>query len=124
MGASTDDILALEDRRWAAQIHKDTAALEELLAEELRYTHTTALVDTKASYIAAIENRVFDYRSAQRTDTEVQVVGDTALVTGRADIHVVAGERDINLRARYSVVWVDKGGRWQLLIWQSTPIPG
>lgn len=124
MGASTEDILALEDRRWAAQIGKDIAALGDLLADELRYTHSNALVDTKASYIEAIEDGVFDYRSAERTETEVQVIGDTALVTGRADINVVVGGgRDVNLRARYSVVWIDTGDRWQLLMWQSTPIP-
>jgi Domain of unknown function (DUF4440) len=124
MGASIEDILALEERRWTAQIDKDGAALEELLADELRYTHTNTIVDTKVSYIKAIADRVFDYRSAERTDTEVQIVGEAALVTGRADIHVVVGgDRDVNLKARYSVVWVNKNGRWQLLTWQSTPIP-
>jgi ketosteroid isomerase-like protein len=113
----------MEERRWAAQIGEDLVALDELLADELRYTHSNTLVDNKTSYIQAIKDKKFDYRSVERTDTDVQVVGDTALVTGRADIHVVAGDRDLNLAARYSVVWVPKDGRLQLLVWQSTPVP-
>lgn len=120
---TAEDVLAMEERRWAAQIGEDLVALDELLADELRYTHSNTLVDTKTSYIQAIKDKKFDYRSVERTDTDVQVVGDTALVTGRADIHVVAGDRDLNLAARYSVVWVPKDGRLQLLVWQSTPVP-
>jgi ketosteroid isomerase-like protein len=120
---TAEDVLAMEERRWAAQIGEDLVALDELLADELRYTHSNTLVDNKTSYIQAIKDKKFDYRSVERTDTDVQVVGDTALVTGRADIHVVAGDRDLNLAARYSVVWVPKDGRLQLLVWQSTPVP-
>lgn len=117
------EVLALEERRWTAQINEDLEALDELLSDELRYTHSNTIVDTKTSYIEAIANKTFDYRNADRSDTEVQIVGGAALVTGRADIHVVAGDRDLQLAARYSVVWVDRGDRWQLLVWQSTPVP-
>lgn len=117
------EVLALEEQRWTAQINEDLDALGELLSDELRYTHSNTIVDTKASYIDAIANKKFDYRQADRTDTDVQIVGDAALVTGRADIQVVAGGRELELAARYSVVWVNRGERWQLLVWQSTPVP-
>ena len=117
------EVLALEEQRWTAQINEDLEGLGELLSDELRYTHSNTLVDTKASYIEAIANKKFDYQRADRTDTDVQIVGDTALVTGRAEIQVIAGGRELQLAARYSVVWVDRGERWQLLMWQSTPVP-
>ena len=120
--AATAEIEALEDRRWAAQIGADLDALDELLDQELSYTHTNALVDTKASYMAAIEKKVFDYRSEDRTDTAIVVVGDTAMVTGRIAIHVVAGERDVRLDNRYTVIWVRRDGAWRCLSWQSTAI--
>ncbi|MDH3684158.1 MAG: nuclear transport factor 2 family protein [Acidimicrobiia bacterium] len=117
------DIHALEDRRWAAQIGADIDELSTLLADELSYTHSNGLVDTKASYLAAIEKKVFDYRDEKRTDTAVTIIGDTAMVTGRIAMHVVAGERDVNLDSRYSAVWVLRSGSWQFLCWQSTPLP-
>lgn len=121
--ATEADILALEDRRWAAQIGEDLGALGELLADEMRYTHSNGVVDTKTSYIKAIETKVFDYRSSDRTNTEVQLFGGAALVTGQADINVVTARGDMNLKARYTVVWAELNGAWQLITWQSTPLP-
>lgn len=121
--AGTTEVLAQEERRWAAMIAKDTATLGELFADELSYTHSNALVDTKASYLKAIEERIFDYQAVERTDTEARQVGDAVLVTGRAQIDVAAAGRQVRLNARYTVVYVRKDGRWQFLCWQSTPIP-
>ena len=121
--ATTADVLEHEQRRWDAMIAKDTATLAELFADEMSYTHSNALVDTKASYLAAIEQRTFDYRAVQRSDEQVRVIGDTALITGRGEIDVVAGGREVKLNARYSVVWIRRDGRWQFLCWQSTSIP-
>jgi ketosteroid isomerase-like protein len=117
------EVSACEDRRFEAMIAKDTATLAELFADEMSYTHSNASVDTKASYLKAIEERTFDYRSADRSDTAITVIGDTALVTGRAVIGVLARGRELTLDARYTVVWVRRDGRWQFLCWQSTSIP-
>jgi hypothetical protein len=122
--AAVAEIEALEDRRWAAQIDDDTDALAELLAGELIYTHSNGVVDTKTSYIDNIVNKVFDYRSEKRSDTAIRVVDDTALVTGRAEfVVVVGGDRTVSLDARYTAVWIRRGGTWQFYCWQSTPIP-
>ena len=120
---SVAEVEAAEERRWTAQLEADTATLEELLADELSYTHSNGLVDTKASYVAAIADKVFDYRSADRTDVKVEVIGDTAMITGRVAMHVVAGSRDVHLDSRYSAIWVRRDGAWRFLCWQSTPIP-
>ena len=121
--SAVDEVLGLEERRWAAMIAKDTATLKDLFADEMSYTHSNALVDTKASYLKAIDDRTFDYRAAERTDTDARRIGDTVLVTGRAQIDVAAGGRQVHLNARYTVVYVRKDGRWQFLCWQSTAIP-
>lgn len=113
----------MEDRRWAAQIGGDLEALGRLLADEMQYTHSNGLVDTKDSYIKAIGEKVFDYRAEKRTDVRTQVIGDTGLVTGAAEFNVVAGGRDLDLKARYSAVWIRRAGEWQFLAWQSTPLP-
>jgi hypothetical protein len=117
------EIRELEDRRYKAMIDKDLVTLDELFADELAYTHSNALVDTKQSYLAAIEKRVFDYREAKRLEEDIVVFGDAARVTGHAQLHVVAGKRDVHLNARFTVLYVRQGGRWRFAAWQSTPIP-
>ena len=116
------EISAQEDRRYAAMIAKDVAALEELLAEELVYTHSTGLVDSKRSYIDAIAARRFDYRGAKRLEENVVDHGDAALVTGQVEIEAVAGGQTINLNARFTVLYVRQDGSWRFAAWQSTPL--
>jgi ketosteroid isomerase-like protein len=121
--AALNEVLELEERRWAAMIAKDTDVLADLFAEEMSYTHSNAVVDTRSSYLEAIEKRTFDYHGVERSDTTEHLVGDTALLTGRAEIDVTAGGHQVHLNARYTVVWVRRDGRWQFLCWQSTSIP-
>jgi ketosteroid isomerase-like protein len=121
--AAIDEVLQLEQRRWDAMIAKDLDVLAGLFADEMSYTHSSAVVDTKESYLDAIERRVFDYRSVQRSDERAAAVGNAVLLTGRAEVELVAGGRDIRLDARYTVVWAHDGSRWRFLCWQSTPIP-
>ncbi len=118
------EIEALEDRRWAAMLASDVEALGALLADEMRYTHSNGLVDTRASYLEAIANKTFDYRSEDRTDVAITVLGDTAMVTGRCAFTVVVNEtRTVDLDGRYSAIWLRRAGEWRFLCYQSTPIP-
>src|SRR5262245_12222345 len=48
--SSDKEILALEDKRYAAMCDGDFAALEPMLHDELLYTHTSGLTDTKATW--------------------------------------------------------------------------
>ena len=120
-------IRALEDERYKAMVAKDFAALERLLGDGLIYTHSNAAVDSKASYIDGIRTLKFDYRGAQRTDEVYQAYGDTVVVTGRAQIDVVVAGATKKLNNRFVNVWA-KGASgasgWQMIVWQSTPIPG
>lgn len=119
---ATAEVLALEERRCAAIVAKDAATLSELLADEMVYTHSSGTLDTKASFLAAIEGRTLDYRSLDRSDIEAVRLGDTVLLTGRCEIHVVSGERDLHLNVRFSAVWAHAEAGWRFLCWQSTSI--
>jgi len=114
-----DEILAMEDRRIAAMTSGDVAALDEILADDLIYTHTTARLDTKASFIDAIKTGRSNYKAMERTDVKVRDLGDTAVVTGHASIHV--GDNHFN--ARYLDVYAKRNGSWQMIAWQSTRVP-
>ena len=48
--SSDKEILALEDKRYAAMCDGDFAALEAMLHDELLYTHSSGLTDTKATW--------------------------------------------------------------------------
>ena len=110
--SSDKEILDLEDKRYAAMRGGDFAALEAMLHDELLYTHSSGLTDTKATWLASLRSGKTKYKSAACSDCKVRVVGNTALVTGRAAI-----EAEINGQPR--------GRRLVFLnaAWQSTPQP-
>ena len=117
------EIRALEDRRCQSMIDKDLKTIDALYADELVYTHSNAGVDDKASYLGSIKSGKFDYKAIKRPDEKIQIFGDTAVVTGRAEINVRVNGVDRDLNSRYLIVWVKRGGGWQVVAWQSTPIP-
>lgn len=118
-----DEIIALENRRIEAMIKRDTKALGEILAEDLSYTHSTARVETKAEFIAALTSGRTKYESIERDDVKVSHYGDTAVVTGLANFHVNANGNDIKFQTRFTDVYAKRNGAWQMVAWQSTKIP-
>ena len=118
----TEVIQELENRRWQAMIDVDLSTLNVLLHPNLRYTHSTAAVDSKESYMQALEKGVFDYREVDNTDVEIQTFDGLALINGTAEIKVVAREKEFLLRSRYTCVWVEGAEGWRFLAWQNTPI--
>jgi ketosteroid isomerase-like protein len=116
---SQAEISSLEDQRFQAQVGGDLDALERLLSDQLVYTHSSASVDTKASFIESIKTRR-PYQKVERSGEEVRLHGDTAVVTGQARIDLNGG-RQLNLR--YTDVWVKSADGWRMVAWQSTRLP-
>jgi hypothetical protein len=48
------EILGLEDKRFAAMVARDFAALEKTVHDDLLYTHSSGLTDTKASWLESM----------------------------------------------------------------------
>lgn len=114
-------VRAVEDRRIKALIDDDFAALEEIFADDLTYTHSNASVDTKRSYIDALRNGTTKYAAIDREQPVVRLYGDTAIFTGAATI-TMRGQPD-PIRLRYTLVYVKRDGRWQAVAWQATRLP-
>ena len=116
-------IRELEDRRFRALCEADASKLDELLADSLVYTHSSAATDSKSSYIAGIRTKKWEYKRVERPVEDIQVYGDCAVVTGEAKIDVIVGGNPRKIHNRYLDVWFKGGKGWQMVAWQSTPIP-
>jgi len=117
------EILALEEKRFAAMVSGDVAVLDALLHQDLVYTHSSAVVDTKASYLEAIRTGKTRYASQKRFEERVRMCGDCALVTGRAEMQAEVNGVHKTLRLRYLDVWTKTPQGWKFIAWQSTAIP-
>lgn len=122
--AVPDLIRDLENQRYAAMIAADIPALDALLSDRLVYTHSNASVDDKASYLAKVENKYFDYLEISHPEEQLIVAGPTALVLGRMSAHIIMeGKTERRLNNRTLTVWIEEGGRWRMAAFQPTPIP-
>jgi ketosteroid isomerase-like protein len=117
------DIEQLEQQRFGALTHDDYDTLGKLLADDLVYTHSTARVDTKQSYIDSLKSGAVKYVDVERTDTRIRVYGSAAVVAGQAIVHVKLNGEPREARIRYTNVWVERPGGWQMVAWEATPIP-
>jgi ketosteroid isomerase-like protein len=113
--SSDKEILALEDTRYAAMCDGDLAALETMLHDELLYTHSSGLTDTKATWLASLRSGKTKYKSAACSDRKVRLVGDTALVTGRAAIEAEINGQPRSLRLVFLNAWTKTPKGWKFI---------
>jgi ketosteroid isomerase-like protein len=122
-GAITaDEALKAEDSRYAAQTKSDFDALERLYGDDLVYVHSTAVVDSKASYIER-QRSGLHYRVMRPSDVKVRVFGCLAIITGRGDYEVTQNGQDSSPHLLFTSIWAKRGPNVQFVSWESTPIP-
>ena len=118
-------VLQAEKDRFAAMVKGDKAALERLLADDLTYTHSSALFESKGEFIKSVTGGTIDYVSIvpSETDWKVRVNGNTAIVNGVAAVNVVDTGKDLKIKIRYTSIHANRGGQWQMQAWQATRFP-
>jgi hypothetical protein len=118
-------VLQAEKDRFSAMVKADRAALERLLADDLTYTHSSALFESKAEFIKSVTSGTIDYVSIvpSESDWKVRINGNTAIVNGVAAVNVIDTGKDLKIKLRYTTVHTNRGGNWQLQAWQSTRFP-
>jgi len=113
-------IIELDKKRMQAMGAKDVAALEALLADDLVYTHSSARVDTKQSLIANMKSGATVYSSVEPSEVRAQDLGDVVVLTGVARVRVLSNGKQLDFRVRFTDAYANRGGRWQMAVWQST----
>lgn len=125
-GTSSDAesiVRQLEQKRFAAMIARDTATLDPLLADDLTYTHSNALLENKRHFLETITNRGIEYFVMTPRQTTTRVYDGLVVVNGLVDVQVKVAGAPQTLTLRYTDAWVNRDGRWQMILWQSTRVP-
>ena len=123
MAGNGQMIIELDKKRMTAMGQSDAATLNMLLSDDLVYTHSSARQDTKQSLIAAMESGKTVYTSVVPSEVKAQDCGDAVVLTGVARISVNSNGKPNSFGVRFTDVYANKGGRWQMVTWQSTRLP-
>ena len=135
ISALTAAVLAVEQRWTAAHLAGDFATLAALMAPDYLRIEPGGAVSGRAAVLAAYqpEHRHWDYAAGDEYDVRIygDLTGDptndpravlTALVTGRWTARGTNHGARFDYAARFLSVYVRRGGRWQMVAEQSTPI--
>ena len=102
-----------------AYVKGDTATLDRLLAPEFAFLGGPK----KVEYLASFKSRSFMVESAVSTEIQVQVYGDTAVLTGLDTITGKNKDQTVITKWLYMDVWIKRSGRWQCVKTYSMPAP-
>src|SRR5919202_4885409 len=108
-------IIALDKQCMDAMCRQYLPTLNALLADDLVYTHSSARLDTKQSLIGGMESGSTVYTSIDPSAVKAQDCGDAVVLTGAAQIKVNSGGKRLAFGVRFTNVWGNRGGQWQMV---------
>ena len=114
-------LVKLEDRRNAALISADIAALDDLFTADLLHIHSTGIQHNKVELLAYVKNAI-DYISIERRSLAIRFYGATAIMTGEMiNTLRLRGKIDL-IRAESLVtqVWVQQADSWKQAAFHAT----
>lgn len=129
------EVLAVEQRWTAAHLAGDFGVLAELMADDYVRIEPGGAVAGRAQVLAAYRPEHRHWEHAVGDEYDVRIYGDltgdpgnesgavlTALVVGRWTARGTNHGERFDYAARFLSVYVRRGGRWQMVAEQSTPI--
>ena len=101
-----------------------SADIAPMLSADLRYLHSTGVAETRAEYLAGVDDRLYEYGRIDSRDTRLIASGDLAIQDGIVDMTVSArGAPKHLIHLLFCLVWRREEGAWKLLYRQATRIP-
>ena len=114
------EVMAAMEAWRQALMRKDGAALAKLYHEDIRYGHSSGLVEDKKTAVNHIVTTKADYAAVDLVDTTISVQGNFALVNGRVNYKQVTDGTATDVKLHVLHVWVRTPQGWQMIGRQST----
>jgi ketosteroid isomerase-like protein len=115
-------ILELEKQWSVANVQKDIATLDRIMADDYIGIESVGMVANKAQEIADIRTGGVVVEAEQPTQMKVRLYGNTAVVTGHLSIRDRRDGKPGRHEVVFTDVWIRRGGQWQVVNYQATPL--
>ena len=122
-GDAEQAVLAAHDKRIAVTIAGDVGALAAMMTDDLTYTHSSGVEESKAEFLEGLKNGKYVYREITPRGRKVRVHGDTAIVSGPCHVVIEPGGKRTELDLYFTELYVKETGQWRMALWQSTRLP-
>lgn len=109
--------------KWADAVkNRNAKELDSLFEENLIITTADGQTRGKKEELEILKpNPEMRTVSVKNDDVKVRIFGQTAVATGLNRMHFVNAGKDVRIAFRYTAVFVNKDGRWQLVALHTAP---
>jgi hypothetical protein len=122
MRDNTALVTELNKERMEAMVQRDIAKLDNLLCNNLVYTHSSSRLDSKSSLINDIQSGATICNSVVPSEVKAQDLGESVVLTGIVHMSAVRNGTQNEFTARFSDVYQNQNGTWRMVAQQSTKI--
>lgn len=112
-------VLAAVDALTKAMLDADHAKLEELVADEVSYGHSSGVIQTKAQFVDSIISKETVYKAISVTEPSTAIAGNNAIVRHKATVDFENAGKAGSAKIGVLQVWIKQDGRWKLLARQA-----
>ncbi|MCM3872385.1 MAG: nuclear transport factor 2 family protein [Pyrinomonadaceae bacterium] len=114
-GRTQQELLRANQEYDDALVRGDAAALDLIYSDDFIYTTPDGDVRDKAQQLAFTRSGDLKLEVGRSDDVRVRLYGNTAVMTGRFRARGKFRDRNIDIRERYTALWVKSRGRWSLV---------
>lgn len=123
-GTPDDQVLRQQAAAWDAAIwRKDQPAIVANIGDGFRHVGGRGEVSTKDRFVAELLDPKLHIDPYTVEDFEVQIFGDTALLTGDTRMTGSYDQKPFKAHYRYVDVYRRRDGRWAVIYIQITELP-
>ncbi len=101
----------------------DKARLEELVADQLSYGHSSGVIESKAQFVSVVAGKKTIYKSIALLEPTATVAGTNAIARHIFTAETEADGKPGSARVGVLQVWQKQDGRWKLLARQAFRLP-
>jgi hypothetical protein len=112
-------VLQAVDALTKAMLDADRGRLEEVVADQLSYGHSSGVIQTKAQFVDVIINKQTIYKSIVLSEPSTVIAGNYAIVRHMAAVDYEDGGKAGSAKIGVLQLWVKQDGRWKLLARQA-----
>ncbi len=120
--SAEEELKKLETNRAAAVVKGDVATLEKQTSDDYTLINMNGQMSDKSQMVNAFKTGQSKLTSDELSDMKVRVYGNTAVITGKADVNGTLGGKDATGQIMFTRVYVKKGGQWQSVAFQQTRV--
>lgn len=123
--AFRDEVLSALRALDSATLRADSAALERLYADDYVFVTYRGTIESKRHQIELIKSGTMRFTERTPSELNVRLFGeDMAVVVYRRHQQATVAGAARPSDVRVTGVWLKRGGRWQIVSGQVTPIQG